>query len=74
MTGDEFRVKLAQIEARANMAYGACVNRRTANGGRYWALGAIIAVMATERQRQSIKHWMDQAIHDLEEEFYSQEL
>jgi hypothetical protein len=71
MTGEEFRQKIAEIEAKANMAYGAYINRRTGNGGRYWALGSVIAELGSARQRETIDQWMATEIEAVETEFYS---
>ncbi len=72
MSGEEFRARIAELEAKANMAYGAYVNRRSGNGGRYWALGAVIAAMSSENQRRIIEVWLHQETESLEAEFYAQ--
>jgi hypothetical protein len=73
MTGDEFRQRLAAIEAKANMAYGARVNRRTGNGGRYWALGSVIAEMSCHQWLGIVDAWVRRETEALELEFYSQQ-
>ncbi len=70
MTGDEFRRKIALLEAQANMAYGAYVNRRTGNAGRYWALGSVIAAMHSESYRVAVDAWLANKVEALETEFY----
>jgi hypothetical protein len=70
VTGDEFRKEIALLEARANMAYGAYVNRRTSNAGRYWALGSVIAAMHSESYRIAVDTWLAEEVDALETEFY----
>ena len=70
MTGEEFRRRIALLEAQANMAYGSIVNRRTGNAGRYWALGSVIAAWSSEPARQAIDAWLAAETEALELEFY----
>jgi hypothetical protein len=71
MTAEDFRERLALLEAKANIAYGAMVNRRAGNGGRYWALGSVIAAMSSEQEKKQIEAWLVRETFELEGEYYT---
>lgn len=72
MTDDEYHHRREEIEARANLAYGAALNRRTPSGGRYWALGQQIAAMALEPLRTDIETWMRDELETLERQYFAE--
>lgn len=73
MTPEEFRDRLAFLEARANVALGAATNRLTNRmyaGGRYTYLAPVLASMALAPLRADIDAWLAREVEALEIEFY----
>lgn len=74
MTPDEFRERLAGLEARANVALGDATNRLTNRmyaGGRYTDLAGVLANMVLAPQRAKIDAWLEREVAALETEFYA---
>lgn len=73
MTPEQFTARVAEAEARANLAWGALVNRHTTNAGHAGDTAEMrnaIQLLALQPQRREIEAALAAEIDALEAEFY----
>lgn len=73
MSPEQFRERLAGLEARANLVLGDATNRLTNRmyaGGRYCDLAPVLAGMSLAPLRDEIDAWLAREVDALETEFY----